>query len=63
LRHLLTAREARFWMLKEIERLQLCLSGRQAGGALADGGVLVQDIPAALKGDCSLVWEEMFLQP
>lgn len=63
LRHLLTGREARFWMLKELERLQLSLSGSGSGGSLADGGTLVQDIPAALKGDCSMVWEEMFLQP
>lgn len=63
LRHLLTPREARFWMLKELERLQMCLSGSRAGITLADGGNLVQDVPSAIKEDCAMVWEEMFLQP
>lgn len=63
LRHLLTPREARFWLLKELERLQMCFSGSLAGITLADGGNLVPDVPSAMKEDCAMVWEEMFLQP
>lgn len=63
LTYLLTASEARFWLLKELERLQLLVSGRQTGAVLADGGVLVEDIPGSLgTRDCSALWEEMFLQ-
>lgn len=60
---LLTPREAGFWMIKELERLQECLAGRQTGLTLADGGALVRDVPAALKGEYAGIWEEMFLQP
>lgn len=60
--YLLTASEAHFWLLKELERLQLLVSGRPTGAVLADGGTLVDDIPDALRTDCSALWEEMFLQ-
>jgi hypothetical protein len=63
LRHLLTPQEARFWLFKELERMQMCFSGSPAGVTLADGGNLVQDVPSAMKEDCAMIWEEMFLQP
>jgi hypothetical protein len=63
LRHLLSGREAHAWLLRELERLQGTLSGVHGGITLADGGTLVEDIPASVGKDCSAVWEEMFLQP
>ncbi len=62
LRHLLTATELRPWMLREMERLQLALAGTHAP-ALADGGVLLEDIPASDPStDWDGVWGEMFLE-
>lgn len=46
--HLLTPAEARRWMLKEAERLQLGLAGGSVGPALADGGLPVDDLAAAI---------------
>lgn len=63
LRHLLNPREARFWLLRELERLQGSLSGVSGSVTLADGGTLLDDIPASIGKKCPAVWEEMFLQP
>ena len=55
LRHLLNATEARPWLLREAERLQLSVSG-----ALADGGLPVDDIPPQ---SAENVYGLMFLNP
>jgi len=63
LRHLLRGKEARAWMTRELERLQLLLAGN-AGPALADGGVPVGDIAAAYpEADWNRVCGRMFLEP
>lgn len=64
LRHLLTPSEARPWMLREMERLQFALAPGGIGPTLADGGVPVDDMAAAIPPDqldevCGL----MFLDP
>jgi glycine cleavage system H lipoate-binding protein len=64
LTHLLAAAEAQRWMLREVERLHLSLSSGFAGGALADGGIPVDDLSAAIPPEefdrvCGL----MLLQP
>ena len=62
LRHLLTAAELRPWMLREMERLQLALSGTRVP-ALADGGIPVEDFPASDPAtDWDAAWAEMFLE-
>ena len=48
LRHLLTVTEAKQWMLREVERLQTSMASEGVGAALADGGVPVDDIAAAI---------------
>lgn len=61
--HLLTAPEIQPWLLREMERLQLALSGGLVGASLADGGVPVQDPSAAYpEADWDTVWGEVFLQ-
>jgi glycine cleavage system H lipoate-binding protein len=62
--HLLSAGEARGWMLREVERLHLSLNTGLAGGTLADGGVPVDDLSAAIpREDFDQVCGLMFLQP
>lgn len=62
LRHLLTAAELRPWMLREMERLQVALSGTRVP-ALADGGIPMDDFPASDPAtDWDAVWAEMFLE-
>jgi hypothetical protein len=63
LRHLLRGEEARLWMLREIERLELSMSATGVGETLADGGTLVDDLPGVLKEEIDPVWGEMFLEP
>lgn len=64
LSHLLSPAEARGWMLREVERLHLSLNTGLAGGALADGGVPVDDLSAAIPPeDFDQVCGLMFLQP
>lgn len=46
-KHLLKGSEIRPWILKEIERLQGALSNEGLGVVIADGGVLVEDLPAS----------------
>lgn len=50
LTHLLRNREVHAWYLRELERLQMVLSPAD-GPALADGGVLVEDISEACPRD------------
>ena len=64
LSHLLSPSEAQRWMLREVERLHLSLSSGFANGALADGGVPVDDLSTEIPPEefdqvCGL----MFLQP
>jgi glycine cleavage system H protein len=63
-RHLLSAAEARPWMLREADRLHLALATDIVGAALADGGVPVDDLAAVIPADkfddvCGM----LFLEP
>jgi glycine cleavage system H lipoate-binding protein len=61
--HLLEGEEASRWLVREMERVQLML-GAEAGPALADGGVMVEDVPAAQpRADWDAVWGRVFLAP
>lgn len=55
-RHLLRGAEVGAWLAAELERLQLLGSGIQGMAALADGGVLVEDLADALPAD---QWERI----
>ncbi len=64
LRHLLRGAEIRPWMTRELERLQAALSADRTGVSLADGGELVDDMPANYPdADWENVMGEMFLEP
>ena len=63
-RHLLSAAEARPWMLREVERLHLALATEDVGAALADGGAPVDDLASVIPPDkfddvCGM----LFLEP
>ncbi len=64
LRHLLKGSEIRPWIMREIERLETLLTAGRMGVSLADGGELVEDLPANYPG---VKWDgilgEMFLEP
>ena len=61
--HLLRGQEVSAWYLREMERLQLSLSGSMGSAALADGGVLVEDASNYMKPeDWDLVCGEIFLE-
>jgi Glycine cleavage H-protein len=63
-RHLLRGAEIRPWLVREMERLQLMLSPASTGLSLADGGILVDDVPATTpEADWDAVWGELFLEP
>ncbi|MGZ5443938.1 MAG: glycine cleavage system protein H [Thermoanaerobaculia bacterium] len=63
-RHLLSAAEARPWMLREVERLQLAVAPEGIGATLADGGLPVDDLSAAIPRDVAEdVYGMMFLHP
>ena len=63
-RHLLCGAEVRFWVLREVERLERVLSSQGIGPALADGGTPLEDLSQAIPAD---QWDgafgEMFLEP
>jgi glycine cleavage system H lipoate-binding protein len=62
--HLLRGAEIRPWVLREMERLQLAFSSQDGAPALADGGVLMENIPAACPNlDWDAISGEMFLEP
>lgn len=62
--HLLRGAEVQAWLAREMERLQLALSTRKGAPALADGGVLVDDLPKSYpQADWDAVWGEIFLEP
>jgi glycine cleavage system H protein len=59
-RHLLRGSEVTAWTMRETERLQLALS--RPAPALADGGAMVEDLPADAPGaDWDAIWKEMLL--
>jgi glycine cleavage system H lipoate-binding protein len=61
--HLLHGSEVKKWILNEIGRLQASLSDEQIGISLADGGVLVDELPTAYPtADWDRVYSEIFLQ-
>lgn len=63
-RHLLSAAEARPWMLREVERLQFAVAPEGIGATLADGGVPVEDLSAAIPREVAEdVYGMMFLHP
>jgi glycine cleavage system H lipoate-binding protein len=55
-RHLLRGNEVSAWLTAELERLQLLASGREGTAALADGGVLLEDLAETLPPD---EWERV----
>lgn len=62
-KHLLKGAEIKRWMMKEIERLQVSLSNESLGVSIADGGVLLEDLPASYPdADWGKVYRDMFLQ-
>lgn len=61
--HLLQGAEAGRWEVREMECVQLLL-GAEAGPALADGGVMVEDVPAAQpRADWDAIRGRIFLEP
>lgn len=64
MRHLLTPAEAKAWMLREVERLQLAMASDVVGGALADGGTPVDDLSSVIPREkLDEVYGMMFLHP
>jgi len=62
-RHLLRGAEVKAWITRELERLQLALAPEPTGATLADGGVLVEDLPRANpSADWDRVYGEIFLE-
>jgi glycine cleavage system H lipoate-binding protein len=62
--HLLCGEEVRSWLMREFERLQRCLAGTPAGITLADGGVPLEDMSAAVPAERrDRILGEMFLEP
>jgi hypothetical protein len=62
--HLLKGKEVKGWLMREIERLQFALATDGVGASLADGGVLIDDLPKAHPdADWDGVFGEMFLEP
>ncbi|MBL8293154.1 MAG: hypothetical protein JNN08_15005 [Bryobacterales bacterium] len=61
-RHLLRGAEVSAWFRSELERLQILAGSEQAGPALADGGVLVDDLADAFPAaDWEAVCGQMML--
>ena len=61
-RHLLSAGEVRPWLLRELERLQIMLPSVEGSASLADGGVPVDDLPAACpSANWDAVWGRVFM--
>ncbi len=63
--HLLkNGKEIKTWFMKELERLQFALSMDGVGASLADGGILIDDLPTSHPdADWDGVYGEMFLEP
>jgi Glycine cleavage H-protein len=63
-RHLLEGIEVQAWMLREIERLQGAVGGRETGALLADGGELVADVGAEVPAErYDALLGDVFLEP
>jgi hypothetical protein len=63
-RHLLRGAEIPPWLSRELERLQLLVATPAGMPALADGGVLAEDLPANCpEADWDAVWGHLFLEP
>ncbi len=61
---LLRPSEAGPWLGRELERLQLLMGPSKEAPTLADGGVPVEDLPAACpSANWDAVWGGMFLEP
>lgn len=64
LAHLLRGPEVSAWLRRELERLQILVGITGAGAALADGGALMEDLPAAQpESNWDGVYGKMFLAP
>lgn len=64
LRHLLHGPEVAAWFQSELERLQGLLAPAAVGPTLADGGLLVDDLPTAQpEADWDHIYSAMFLRP
>ena len=63
--HLLkNGKEVKAWFMKELERLQFALATDNVGASLADGGVLIDDLPKSHpEADWDGVYGEIFLEP
>ena len=62
--HLLRGAEVAPWVTRELERMQMLISPDDTLPSLADGGVLVDDVPAMFpEADWPAVWGEMLLEP
>jgi glycine cleavage system H lipoate-binding protein len=63
-RHLLTPAEAKAWLLRELERLQITLTPETVGATLADGGTPIDDLSAAIPREkLDEVYAMVFLHP
>jgi glycine cleavage system H lipoate-binding protein len=64
MRHLLRGGEVHLWMMRELDRLQLLAAAGGSSPVLADGGVPVADLGAALpRSEWEGICGEMLLQP
>lgn len=62
--HLLAGSEVRGWITREIDNLQIRLGGSHVGPALADGGEVIEEIPASYPtADWDAIWGNVFLEP
>lgn len=62
--HLLRGAEVSGWVRSQLDRLQILVTPAGMGASLADGGVLVDDLPKAQPGaDWDRVLGELFLEP
>ena len=62
--HLLRGAEVRPWLMREVERLQMIVSGPAGIASLADGGTLAECLDSALpERDRSAVRGAMLLEP
>lgn len=62
--HLLSPDEAKAWMMRELERLQIAIAPDSVGAALADGGTPVGDLSAAIPRErLDDVYGMVFLHP
>jgi hypothetical protein len=64
LAHLLHGQEVSGWVRSQLEQLQVLVTPRGATASLADGGVLMDDLPQAQpEADWDKVYGELFLEP